>query len=210
MTREGGSITITRRVWPMAASMALHGAVWLGYVLYATQFVPAQAPRRVEVALFTQRLQPPAPVAPPAPPPPPAPVPKPVTKPTPKKAPPKPQPVVQPQPQVPVDVAPSTTPVPEPPAFVEADYRSASLNNPPTRYPRAALERHWEGRVLLRVQVLANGSAGEVAVEKSSGHEVLDASASEQVKSWRFVPARERSGPLDSWVIIPIEFKIKR
>jgi protein TonB len=96
------------------------------------------------------------------------------------------------------------------PAFVEANYRSAALHNPPTRYPRLALERHWEGMVLLRVRVLANGTAGTVRIERSSGHEVLDESAGEQVKNWRFVPAREGNTPVDSWVIIPVEFKLKK
>jgi periplasmic protein TonB len=200
----------------LAVSLALHAAAWQAYWNFSVENVPVEAPRLVEVALVAapSKAEPVPP--PPAPPPPPKPEPKPEKKLLPKKpAPPKPKPDIQPEPQAETPPAPpvSAPPVEKPPApapFVEANYRSASLNNPPTRYPRLALERRWEGQVLLRVRVLASGTAGEVRVERGSGHDVLDESASEQVKSWRFVPAREGNAPVDSWVIIPIEFKLKR
>lgn len=200
----------------LAVSLALHAAAWQAYRNFSVENALVEAPRLVEVALIA-----PPPKAEPAPPPPPPPQPprpepKPEKKPLPKKpAPPKAKPVVEPQPQAETRPAPQVDapPVEKPPApapFVEANYRSASLNNPPTRYPRLALERRWEGLVLLRVHVLASGAAGEVRIERGSGHDVLDESASEQVKNWRFVPAREGHAPVDSWVIIPIEFKLKR
>jgi protein TonB len=200
----------------LAVSLALHAAAWQAYWSFSVGDAPVQAPRLVEVALIAPppKAEPAPP--PPAPPQPPKPEPKPVKKPLPKKpAPPKAKPVVEPRPQAETPPAPpvSAPPVEKPPApapFVEANYRSASLNNPPTRYPRLALERRWEGLVLLRVHVLASGAAGEVRVERGSGHDALDQSAREQVKNWRFVPAREGNAPVDSWVIIPIEFKLKR
>jgi periplasmic protein TonB len=96
-----------------------------------------------------------------------------------------------------------------PTPFVDANYRSPSLHNPPTRYPRLALEREWEGGVVLRVQVLANGSAGQVSINHSSGHDLLDDAAIEQVRNWNFLPARKGDQPVDSWVVVPIEFKLK-
>lgn len=61
----------------------------------------------------------------------------------------------------------------------------------------------------MRVRVLANGSPGEIKVERSSGHELLDDSTVEQVQNWRFIPARKGDQPVDSWVIVPIEYKLK-
>jgi protein TonB len=94
--------------------------------------------------------------------------------------------------------------------MVEAVYRSPSLRNPPAQYPSLAVERQWEGRVVLRVQVLAQGVAGQISVDHSSGHALLDDAAAQQVKNWHFIPARRGNQPVDSWVKVPIEFKLNR
>lgn len=99
-----------------------------------------------------------------------------------------------------------------PPALepiVKAIYASPSLNNPPTHYPPEALRRHWEGVVILDIQVLANGTAGEIKIVSSSGHESLDESAVTQVKNWRFMPAHRGNKSVDDWVRVPIKFKFK-
>ena len=126
----------------------------------------------------------------------------------------EPEPVQDNAPTAPVEAP--TAPVqgkaaaPPPAPFVEASYKAPGLNNPPTRYPRIALERRWEGKVTLRVQVMPNGSAGEIKIERSSGHGILDEATVEQVKNWRFVPARRGDRAVVSWVIVPIEYKLKR
>ena len=99
---------------------------------------------------------------------------------------------------------------PQPVPFVEAVFRSASLRNPPTQYPRLAIEHQWEGRVILRVQVLINGLAGQIHIEQGSGHPLLDDAAVQQVKTWHFIPARKGDQPVDSWVKVPVEFRLKR
>jgi protein TonB len=91
------------------------------------------------------------------------------------------------------------------PARSNADY----LNNPVPVYPAVARSRHWEGLVLLRVYVTAEGRTGEVAVQRSSMHEVLDEAALESVKKWRFVPAKRGDATLASWVTVPIEFQLE-
>lgn len=94
-------------------------------------------------------------------------------------------------------------------AYSEAKYQGAGLHNPPTRYPRLALERQWEGIVRLKVQVLTDGTAGEVQILQSSGHDLLDESAQDQVKRlWHFEPAHRGGQAVTSWVVIPVEFKI--
>jgi TonB family protein len=82
------------------------------------------------------------------------------------------------------------------------------LRNPRPVYPRVALENGWEGTTLLRVQVLANGTAGTMEVLESSGHEVLDEAALKTVRRWRFVAARQKNVPVASWVEIPIQFEL--
>jgi protein TonB len=98
---------------------------------------------------------------------------------------------------------------PQPMSFVEAVYRSPSLKNPPTQYPPLAIARQWEGRVILRVQVFTDGLAGQVYIEHGSGHPLLDDAAAQQVKNWHFIPARKGDQPVDSWVKVPVEFKLK-
>jgi protein TonB len=119
--------------------------------------------------------------------------------------------VVTPTVEAPKAIAPPAQkiapPVLEP--IVKAIYASPSLNNPPTHYPPEALRRHWEGVVILDIQVLANGSAGDIKIVSSSGHESLDESALTQVKNWRFMPAHRGNKSVDDWVRVPIKFKFK-
>ena len=105
--------------------------------------------------------------------------------------------------------APVKSVAPAPETFEKAGYNSANLNNPPTRYPAIARQRRWVGTVLLEVHVLANGSPSEVKVVKSSGHELLDDAAVEQLKTWSFTPARRGNKTVDDWVRVPMTFKLK-
>lgn len=93
--------------------------------------------------------------------------------------------------------------------FVQADSNAAYLNNPKPEYPLRARQRHWEGRVLLRVYVTADGQAQQVVLQMSSGHEMLDESALEAVKKWRFVPAKRGDNAEASWVSVPIVFRLE-
>jgi periplasmic protein TonB len=94
-------------------------------------------------------------------------------------------------------------------ALVEARSDVASLNNPKPLYPLIARRRRLEGEVLLSVKVLRDGLPGEVLVKQSSGYEVLDDAALNAVRRWHFVPARRGSAPVDSWVEVPIRFRLE-
>lgn len=110
----------------------------------------------------------------------------------------------------PAKANPSPAPTAKPQPLVKAAYSAPGLKNPPTRYPKIAQMRQWEGIVTLEVRVLANGSAGEVKIVTSSGHEILDESAVEQVKTWHFIPAHRGDKTVEDWVRVPISFKFKR
>ncbi len=71
-----------------------------------------------------------------------------------------------------------------------------------------AKSRGWTGKVMLRVQVSAQGLSDSVAVDQSSGHEILDEAAVEAVKQWRFIPAKRGETPVASSVIVPIIFNL--
>lgn len=93
--------------------------------------------------------------------------------------------------------------------FTEANFRANYAHNPKPDYPPIARSRSWQGKVLLRVKVSAQGTSDAVTVEQSSGHEILDESAIEAVKKWRFIPAKRGETPVASSVIVPIDFKLR-
>jgi protein TonB len=59
------------------------------------------------------------------------------------------------------------------------------LNNPAPEYPELARRRGYEGVVLLKADIDAQGFPVKVDIEKSSGHFLLDESA---LKAWRSNP----------------------
>lgn len=81
-------------------------------------------------------------------------------------------------------------------------------HNPPPAYPQAARLRGWQGTVILSVEVLPDGSAGEVGVARSSGRRVLDEAAMQAVRGWRFLPARVNQDSIRSLVEIPVSFRL--
>lgn len=91
----------------------------------------------------------------------------------------------------------------------EPDYRANYLNNPRPAYPLVARRMGYHGKVLLNVEVMAEGNVGQVLIYASSGYEVLDNSALQTVKSWRFNPARQAGRAVTKWFIVPINFSLE-
>lgn len=88
--------------------------------------------------------------------------------------------------------------------FAQADY----AHNPKPKYPERAQREGWEGAVLLRVLVNRQGRPESIEVTHSSGFETLDRAAMDTVKDWRFHPARYGEREVESWVKIPIIFRL--
>lgn len=91
----------------------------------------------------------------------------------------------------------------------EPDFQAAYLNNPAPAYPMLARRMGWQGKVLVSVEVLVDGNAGQVRLQQSSGYVALDAAAMKAVKNWRFSPARQAGQLVDKWFLIPIPFVLK-
>lgn len=105
--------------------------------------------------------------------------------------------------------APASAPSkPKSETFTEANFRANYKLNPKPLYPRLAKSRGWQGKVLLRVKVTADGHSAEVAVQQSSGHDMLDQAAIETVKNWTFIPAKRGDTPVASTVTVPIAFQL--
>jgi periplasmic protein TonB len=91
----------------------------------------------------------------------------------------------------------------------EARFDVDYLNNPKPAYPPLSRRLREEGVVVLKVNVRADGSVASALVEKRSGSTRLDDAALSAVKRWHFVPARRGQEPIESWVLVPIEFELQ-
>lgn len=87
----------------------------------------------------------------------------------------------------------------------EADY----LDNPAPAYPGSARRLGEEGTVVLRVHVLRDGRAREIEILAASGSPRLDQAASDAVRRWRFRPARVGEENIDSWLRVPVVFRLE-
>jgi len=100
----------------------------------------------------------------------------------------------------------------EPGGFGQGSYRASPLgygSGPQIPYPKTARRRGWEGEVLLKVEVTANGKVVAVQVEKSSGYGILDQTAREAVALWTFRPARRNGQPIADTVLVPVRFELQ-
>ena len=89
-------------------------------------------------------------------------------------------------------------------ALTQASYR----DTPRPDYPESARREGHEGRVLLRVLIDDHGRIKSVEISNSSGSAALDRAAAEAIRRWRFHPARYGDQPVESWLRIPIEFRL--
>jgi protein TonB len=81
--------------------------------------------------------------------------------------------------------------------------------NPGPHYPNVARKRGYEGRTLLRVEVLASGKVGRIRIATSSGFDVLDQAALASVRDWTFVPGTQNGKNIKQWVMVPIKFSLR-
>lgn len=91
-------------------------------------------------------------------------------------------------------------------ARFDADY----LRNPAPPYPALSKRMGEEGRVVLRVSVTPQGSADSVEIKTTSGNPRLDESARKTVQNWKFIPAKRGESTVQSWVLVPIIFKLEQ
>jgi periplasmic protein TonB len=89
-------------------------------------------------------------------------------------------------------------------------FDAAYLKNPAPVYPTMSRRLHEEGTVLMRVRVSQQGVAAEVLIERTSGSRRLDDAAMAAVRHWRFDPAHRGHDTVEAWVLVPVEFDMRR
>ena len=192
--------------------------------LHAPHTPIVSKPRPVEIEIIKPVIEPPPEVKPPPPPPKVVKQPPPQAKPKPALRTPVAEPDIKPDDIVvqenttaektsaPVVAAPPAPPPPPEPVkeepVTEAMGYAGYLNNPAPKYPSFAQRQGWQGTVVLRVRVLANGRVQRVEIKQSSGRKTLDEAAMEAVKDWEFAPSKRGKTPIDGWATVPIEFKL--
>lgn len=80
--------------------------------------------------------------------------------------------------------------------------------NPAFQYPILANIQGVSGKLIVRVQVMEDGSPGQILLKKSSGNGMLDRDAKEQIARWQFTPARKNGQAVTAWVDIPVEYRL--
>lgn len=133
----------------------------------------------------------------------------------------KPQTAVPKVPQQAIEATTSTAPAPSAPAAVSAPPAPAQetltqarfdadyLRNPAPGYPALSKRRGEEGKVILRVSVTPQGVADHLEIKTSSGSSRLDEAALAAVRNWKFIPAKRGDVPVQSWVLVPIVFRLE-
>lgn len=199
-----------RRAVPLTIVVVLHGLMLLAVIAGLVRSPPAAEPAAVEVRFITEQQV--------------------------SVQPPPPPPVVPQQPRIDISLPPplltvaelppsanaitvtrappvvAAEPAPAAPAPAQtaprfdADY----LSNPAPAYPPISRRMREEGLVLLRVRVTPAGDTAQVLIERSSGWPRLDEAAIGAVSRWRFVPARRGAAAVEGWVIVPVEFSLRR
>lgn len=203
----------TVRIAAMSAAIALNAAALIAVMRPMVAQIVTTPLASAAIRIIDHPVEPK-----PIPPPPIDLKPLPVVRHTPTTVAPKPQPVTQPAvvptdegsapvvPSTPVDTAPVAPAVESAPVEAKLAYVSA----PAPAYPRAAVQRHMEGTVTLRVLVDETGKPVQVEVEQSSGHAILDAAARDRVlAAWRFQPAQANGRAVRAWARIPVTFDLR-
>lgn len=93
--------------------------------------------------------------------------------------------------------------------LIEPRVDATRQNNPAPIYPRTSLRRREEGRVILEVLILQDGTVGDIRIKHSSGYTRLDQAALKAVRRWRYSPARQGKRILDYWYQQPIVFALR-
>lgn len=75
-------------------------------------------------------------------------------------------------------------------------------------YPEEMRKRGIEGRVILKILIDTVGKVIKIRIEESSGYKQFDQVAKETVLGWQFKPTRKDGKKVESWILVPIRFKL--
>lgn len=216
-----------QKMMVLVVVLALHGAlIGLMFIKLKPSVMSVITPPTIQAVMIVAQQAPPPPPKKIPPPPKPSPTPpKPQNLPVARIAPPSAKAITVPVNQTsPIEKIPETTvqaveeiPVATPVAvsikeaieeITPPRSEAAHLNNPAPSYPSMSRRLGEQGRVVLEVYILANGTVGEVKLKQSSGFKRLDDAAIQAVKKWHYQAARRGQQAIDFWYVQPVSFSL--
>ncbi|MDP2831980.1 MAG: TonB family protein [Pseudomonadota bacterium] len=81
-------------------------------------------------------------------------------------------------------------------------------DNPSFAFPLRAWAYGHQGRATVRVQIMEDGTPGQMWIKQSSGSGILDVDAREQLAKYRFKPARKNGQPVTAWIDVPVDYRL--
>jgi protein TonB len=107
----------------------------------------------------------------------------------------------------PTPLAPTVTPIATGPTSIDVrdQIQEQPLAQPLPGYPRMAQERGIEGRVIMSITIMPDGSVRDVRVVEAQPRGVFETAAVRAVQRWRYRP----SGVIRTNVIVHMDFELK-
>lgn len=103
----------------------------------------------------------------------------------------------------------ATTPVPTPKPHVPVITEVAATYSPEPTIPDDLRDADLDTKVTAQVMVTPEGTPGDVKIVQSSGNQELDSIALDTAKKWRFKAATKDGVPIESRVMLHIEFQVQ-
>ncbi len=93
--------------------------------------------------------------------------------------------------------------------FFKVEVKPKPINIPVPTYPEIVRTAGIEGTAFVEALLDLDGSVMDARMLKSSGNQMLDASAIEASLRAKFTPAKQRDKPVRVWISIPYRFTLK-
>lgn len=77
-------------------------------------------------------------------------------------------------------------------------------------YPLVARQKGVEGRVVVKFLVTTEGTVARISVIEADPQEIFEQNTLDAVEKWQFQPGRYHGKSVSTWVVLPIQFKLKR
>ncbi len=95
-------------------------------------------------------------------------------------------------------------------ALKQVDTPPVPIRKVEPEFPSEALKMGISGRVVLRFLVKTDGMVAKAFVIEADPRGFFEQSAMEAIDKWRFKPGRYRGNAVDTWVELPIHYRLSR
>ena len=92
----------------------------------------------------------------------------------------------------------------------EVDEVPRVVRSVPPEYPYSAKRNNVEGKVVVRMLVTSEGTPANLTIQSASPEGVFETAALAAAKRWKFQPGQYNGRAVDTWVLLPFNFELKR